>query len=104
MTAEAHDREPTLAERVDYTRQHVPPEQREAYETALREATRQALDSGDYGSLDEVVEQWYRAAFLEHHGGESWQRTQRLIKEGRWDELAPGPDRSFDEVIEELLR
>jgi hypothetical protein len=50
-----------------------------------------------------VVEQWYRAAFIEHHGGEDWQRTRQLIEQGRWDELAPSPARNADEVIQELL-
>ena len=104
MTAEPTGHEPTLAERVDYTRAHLPADWRQGYETALREATERALDSGDYGPLDDVVEQWWRAARLEHHGGEGWQRQRRLIEQGRWDELFPGPGRDVDEVVEELLR
>jgi hypothetical protein len=45
-----------------------------------------------------------RAARLEDHGGESWQRQQRRAEEGRWDQLFPGPGRDVDEVVEELLR
>jgi hypothetical protein len=104
MTAEATHQEPTINQRIGYTRRHLPAEQREVYETALREATQQALDSGDYRALSDVIEQWYRAAFLEHHGGESWQRMKQLIQEGRWDELFPGPARDADEVIAELQR
>jgi hypothetical protein len=40
---------------------------------------------------------------LEAHGGESWQDQKRLVEEGRWDELFPGPGRDVDEVVEELL-
>jgi hypothetical protein len=104
VTAEPTGREPTIAERVTYTRAHLPADWREGYEQALREATEQALDSGDYGPLDDVVEQWWRAARLEHHGGSSWQRQRRLIEQGRWEELFPGPGRDVDEVVEELLR
>ena len=104
MTAEPTGHEPTLAERVDYTRAHLPADWREAFGAALREATEQALDSGDYGPLVDVVEQWWRAARLEHHGGPSWQRQRRLIEQGRWDELFPGSGRDVDEVVEELLR
>ena len=104
MTVEPTGREPTIGGRVAYTRTHLPADWREAYERALREATEQALATGDYGPLDDVVEQWWRAARLEHHGGPSWQRQRRLIEEGRWDELFSGPGRDVDEVVEELLR
>lgn len=105
MTAEAPKQELTLAERVAFTREHLPAEHLEAYETALRQATKGALDSGDYGPLDDVVEQWYRAAFIEEHGGEAWQAVKRRWQEGGWDAVFAGqPSRSFDEVIEELLR
>jgi hypothetical protein len=50
------------------------------------------------------VERWWRAARLEDRGGESWQRQKRLVEEGRWEELFPGPGRDIDEVVEELLR
>jgi hypothetical protein len=103
-TAEPTGHEPTIGERVAYTREHLPTDQRDRYEDALREATEQALRSGDYGPLGDVIEQWWRAARLEHHGGEGWQRQKRLIEEGRWDALFPGPGRDVDEVIEELLR
>jgi hypothetical protein len=103
-TAEPSGREPTLAEQVAYTRAHLPADWRHAYETALREATKGALAGGDYGPLVDVVEQWWRAARLEHHGGEAWQRQRRLIEQGRWEELFPGPGRDVDEVVEELLR
>src|SRR5512133_3776583 len=43
--------------------------------------------SGDVTALSEVVEQWWWAARLEHHGGEGWQRQKRLIEQGRWEEL-----------------
>jgi uncharacterized protein (DUF2336 family) len=42
-----------------------------------------ALATGDYGPLGEVVERWWRAARLEDHGGESWQRQKHLAEEGR---------------------
>jgi hypothetical protein len=103
MTAETHEM-PRIPERIAYTREHVPAEHRAAYEAALREATKQALDSGDYRPLDTVIEQWWRAARLEEHGGERWQRTKRLVQEGHWDELFPGPARDADELIAELLR
>jgi hypothetical protein len=103
VTADPTGHEPTIGERVEYTRQQLPGEQRELYEHALREATKRALASGNYGPLGDVVEQWYRAAFIEHHGGEDWQQTSRLIEQGRWDDLAPGPARDVDEVIQELL-
>ena len=64
----------------------------------------QALTAGDYGPLGGVMERWWRAARLEDRGGESWQRQKRLVEEGRWDELFPGPGRGVDEVVEELLR
>jgi uncharacterized protein DUF6247 len=102
VTTEPTGHEPTIGERVDYTRANLPAEQREAYEQALREATERALATGDYGPLGDVVERWYRAAQLEDHGGESWQRQKRLVQEGRWDELFPGPGRDVDEVVEEL--
>ena len=104
MTADPAGQELNIGERVDYTRAHLAAEQRERYELALREATEGALATGDYGPLDDVVEQWWRAARLEHHGGPSWQRQRRLIEEGRWDELFPGRGRDVDEVVEELLR
>jgi hypothetical protein len=87
VTAEPTDREPTLAERVDYTRAHLPTDQRDAYEAVLRGAARSAAEDGDVTALSEVVEQWYWAARLEHHGGEGWQRQKRLIEQDRWEEL-----------------
>jgi hypothetical protein len=104
VTADPTGHELTIGERIEYTRDHLRSEQRQLYEHALREATERALISGDYGPLGDVVVQWHRAAFIEHHGGEDWQRTRRLIEEGRWDELAPGPARDVDEVVQELLR
>jgi Family of unknown function (DUF6247) len=104
VTAEPTGRESTISKWVDYTRAHLPAEWQGAYEEVLREATERALDSGDYGPLDDVVEQWWRAARLEHHGGPSWQPQRRLIEQGRWDELFPGPGCDVDEVVEELLR
>jgi hypothetical protein len=101
VTAEPTGREPTIAERVDYTRAHLPADQRDAYETALRGAAQQAADSGDVTALSEVVEQWWWAARLEHHGGEGWQRQQRLLQEGRWDELFPGPPVDVDAMLRE---
>jgi Family of unknown function (DUF6247) len=103
VTAEPTGRQPTIGERVDYTRAHLPADERETYERELREATARALDSGDYGPLGDVVESWWRAAHLEHHGGPTWQRQKRLIQQGRWDELFPDPTRDVDEVIQELL-
>ncbi len=93
--------EPTLGERVDYTRAHIPADQRDAYEQALREAARQVADSGDVTALSEVVEQWWAAARLEDRGGEGWQRQKQLISEGRWDELFPGPPVDVDEMLRE---
>ena len=87
MTAEPTGREPTIAERVDYTRAHLPADQLDAYDRALRAAGRQVADAGDVTALSEVVEQWWWAARPEHHGGEDWQRQKRLIEQGRWDEL-----------------
>ena len=87
MTAEPTGHEPTIAERVDYTRAHLPADQRDAYETALRAAGRQVADSGDVTALSEVVEQWWWAATLEHRGGEGWQQQKRLLVQGRWEEL-----------------
>jgi hypothetical protein len=104
VTAEPTGREPTIGERIDYTRDHLPAAQREPYKQALRKATKQALVTGDYGLLGDVIEQWYRAAWLEDRGGRSWQRQQRLVATQRWDELFPGPARDVDEVIRELLR
>jgi hypothetical protein len=104
VTAGPTGHEPNIGEQVDYTRAHLPAEQREPYEQALRAVTKGAPDTGDYGPLGEVVERWWRVARLEDHGGESWQRQQRLIEEGRWEELLPGPGRDVDEVVEELLR
>ncbi len=101
MTAEPSVRELTLADRIAYTRAHLPDEWREGYEGVLREATEVALNSGDYGRLVDVVEQWWRAARLEHHGGEGWQRQKRLIAEGRWDELFPGPPVDVDAMLRE---
>jgi hypothetical protein len=103
VPAAPNGHELTIGERVEYTREHLPSEQRELYEQALHEATERALASRDYGPLGDVVEQWCRAAFIEHHGGEDWQRTRQLIEQGRWDELAPSPARNADEVIQELL-
>jgi hypothetical protein len=48
-----------------------------------------------------VVEQWWWAARLEHRGGEGWQRQKRLIAEGRWDELFPGPPVDVDAMLRE---
>jgi hypothetical protein len=104
VTADPTGQELSIGERVDYTRAHLPAEQREPYEQALREATERALATGDYGPLGEVVERWWRAARLEDHGGSSWQRQKHLAEKGRWDELFPGPGRDVDEVVEELLR
>jgi hypothetical protein len=104
VTADPTGQELNIGERVDYTRTHLPTTQRERYEQELREATEQALDTGDYGPLGDVVEQWWRAARLEDHGGASWQRQERLAEQGRWDELFLGPGRDVDEVVEELLR
>jgi hypothetical protein len=104
VTAKPSGREPTLGERIDYTREHLPAEWHDPYEQALRKATEQALATGDYGPLGDVIEQWWRAAHLEDHGGETCQRQRRLIEQGRWDELFPGPGRDVDEVVEELLR
>ena len=106
MTADPTGQELNIGERVDYTRAYLPAAQRERYEQKLREATEQALAlaTGDYGPLGNVVERWWRAARLEDRGGESWQRQKRLVEEGRWDELFPGPGRDVDEVVEELLR
>jgi hypothetical protein len=92
VTAEPSSQQPTLAERVDDTRAQLPTDQRDAYEQALREATERALDTGDYGPLVDVVERWWWAARLEHHGGEGWQRQRRLIEGGRWEELAAGSE------------
>jgi hypothetical protein len=86
-TAEPTGHEPTIAERVDYTRAQLPADQLDAYEQALRAAGRRVADAGDVTALSEVVEQWWWAARLEHHGGEGWQRQKRLIEEGRWEEL-----------------
>ena len=104
MTADPTGPELTLGERIDYTREHLPTEQREPYENDLRDATRVALASGHYGALGDVIEQWYRAAYIEQHGGEDWQQTRRLIEQGRWDDLASDPARDADEVVQELLR
>jgi hypothetical protein len=96
VTADPTGQELNIGERVDYTRAHLPAAQRERYE--------QELATGDYGLLGNVVERWWRAARLEDRGGESWQRQKRLVEEGRWEELFPGPGRDIDEVVEELLR
>ena len=104
MTADPAGQELTIGERVDYTRAHLPTTQRERYEQELREATERALATSDYGPLGNVVERWWRAARLEDGGGEPWQRQKRLVEEGRWDELFPGPGRDVNEVVEELLR
>ena len=92
MTAEPTDHEPTIAERVDYTRAHLPADQLDAYDQALRAAGRQVADSGDVTALSGVVEQWWWAARLEHHGGEGWRQQRRLIEQGRWDELLAGSE------------
>jgi Family of unknown function (DUF6247) len=104
VTAEPTGHQPTIGERVDYTRSHLPDDERDLYEGELRAATARALETGDYGPLGDVVEQWWRAAHLEHRGGEAWQRQKRLIQQGRWDELFPGPARDVDEIVRELLR
>jgi hypothetical protein len=102
VTAVPTGHEPTdLGERVTYTRAHMPAEQHEPYERVLREATELALRTGDYGPLGDVIEQWWWAARLEDHGGESWQRQKRLIQEGRWDELFPGPPVDVDAMLRE---
>ena len=98
-TAEPTGQEPTIAERGDYTRAHLPAEQRDAYEQALRDAGRQVADAGDVTTLSDVVEQWWWAARLEHHGGEGWQRQKQLLVEGRWDELFPGPPVDVDAML-----
>ena len=59
MTAEPSGHEQTIAERVDYTRAHLPADQLDAYDQALREAGRQVADAGDVTALSEVVEQWW---------------------------------------------
>lgn len=87
MTAEPTGHEPTIAERVDYTRAHLSADRLDAYEQALRAAGRRVADAGDVTALSEVVEQWWWAARLEHHGGEGWQQQKRLLAEGRWEEL-----------------
>jgi Family of unknown function (DUF6247) len=87
VTAEPTGREPTLDKQVAYTRAHLPADWREGYEEALRAAGRRVADAGDVTALSEVVEQWWWAARLEHHGGEGWQRQKRLIEQGRWEEL-----------------
>ena len=92
MTAEPTDHELTIAERVDYTRAHLPADQLDAYDQALRAAGRQVADSGDVTALSGVVEQWWWAARLEHHGGEGWRQQRRLIEQGRWDELLAGSE------------
>ena len=92
MTAEPTDHEPTIAERVDYTRAHLPADQLDASDQALRAAGRPGADSGDVTALSEVVEQWWWAARLEHHGGEGWRQQRRLIEQGRWDELLAGSE------------
>jgi uncharacterized protein DUF6247 len=101
VTAEPTGHEQTIAERVDYTRAYLPADQRDAYERALRTAGRQVADAGDVTALSEVVEQWWWAARLEHHGGEGWQRQQRLVAEGRWEELV-GASEPVD--VETMLR
>jgi hypothetical protein len=86
-------------------REHLPAEHLEAYETALRQATRRALDSSDDGPLEAVVEQGYRAAFIAVHGGEAWQPVKRRLEEGGWDAAFAGQlSRSFDEVTQKLTR
>jgi hypothetical protein len=87
VTAEPTGHKPTLAELVDYTRAHLPADQLDAYEQALRDAGGPVADAGDVTALSEVVEQWWWAARLEHHGGEGWQQQKRLLAEGRWEEL-----------------
>jgi hypothetical protein len=101
VTAEPSGHEQTIAERVDYTRAHLPADQLDAYERTLRDAGRQVADAGDVTALSEVVEQWWWAAHLEHNGGEGWQRQKRLIEEGRWDELFPGPPVDVDAMLRE---
>jgi hypothetical protein len=73
VTADPAGQELNIGERVNYTRSHLAAEQRE------------------------------RAARLDDHGGPSWQQQKRLVEEGRWDELFPGPGRDVDEVVGELL-
>ena len=92
MTAEPTGHKPTIAELVDYTRAHLPADQLDAYDQALRDAGRQVADYGNVTALSEVVEQWWWAARLEHLGGEGWQRQRRLIEQGRWDELLAGSE------------
>ena len=104
MTADPTGQELNIGERVNYTRAHLHAALRERYEQELREATERALATSDYSPLGNVVELWWRAARLEDHGGPSWQQQKRLVEEGRWDELFPGPGRDVDEVVEELLR
>jgi hypothetical protein len=87
VTAEPTGHKPTLAELVDYTRAHLPADQLDAYDQALRDAGEPVADYGNVIALSEVVEQWWWAARLEHHGGEGWQRQRRLLAEGRWEEL-----------------
>lgn len=101
MTAELAGHEPTIGQWVDYTRAHLPADWRDAYETALREAGRRVADSGDVTALSDVVEQWWWAARLEERGGVGWQRQKRLLQEGRWDELFPGPPVDVDAMLRE---
>jgi Family of unknown function (DUF6247) len=101
VTAEPTGREPTIAERVEYTCAHLPADQLDAYEQALRAAGRQVADAGDVTGLSEVIEQWWWAARLEHHGGEGWRRQKRLIEQGRWEELL---DNSEPVDVDAMLR
>jgi hypothetical protein len=87
MTAEVTHQEPSLVDKVAYTRQHLPPDWRSDYETWLREAAAKAAASGDVTALSNVIEQGWIAARFEHEGGEGYQRYKRLILEGRWKEL-----------------
>jgi Family of unknown function (DUF6247) len=88
MTTEVtQDRRLPLAERIAYAREHVPEEHRQGFEDALREATEQALATGDYRALDDVAEAWWRAARFEHLGSSELKRLLGMIRDGRTEEL-----------------
>jgi hypothetical protein len=64
VAAEPTSHEPSIGERVDYARAQLPASQRQPYTDELRKATEQALATGDYSPLGDVVKRWYRAARL----------------------------------------
>jgi hypothetical protein len=90
VTADPTGQELNIGEQVDYTRAHAPEAQRDRYEQRLCEATEQALATDGDGPLGNVVERWWRAGRLEDRGGESLQRQNCLVEQGRWDELFSG--------------